>query len=722
MSNSNNMFWDEQHSSFPEFPSIRNELNTSTLKSMPIDNSVFNRSKPGSFFEGFVDFIPILWLIGAIMTEEPEDGPKGIELDEVKIKNKGGRTIFDYRKFSVENRDFQNFWSFRGSDFPGQAILNKTIAYIDTNKIFIDSSGTGFTKYTLLIPYLNDSNVSLNNPNLSYLNENAAIKLKLLDIDGLLIILNNLENPDKREKQQYVENIYKTLSHEFERGILTNPTILSELDSLSPSLLKYFKDETLYAIFFGLLKISLVQKNEQIILKLLNTFYLKKNFNATAFLYKLLTYEIDGDNAFQVLYDKMNDWGGLNNFSDLIIEFSKLWVLSKYSNPNLDIYKKYEPCTDLVYKQKIVLGFRSDEYSFDFDEGNNIIMTVNPDVESPNRLTNYIIGKVLEEKHKYHVLQPITITELEETENEDLKLVKNVSIPAFYLKAFDDKGAWENFEKSIWLAVDIISLFTGIGNLAKLRYLIQTEKVAYVVLKTVFGVIEVTSSVVSIGLSLAENSKNKELVNKIREYLFWAEICTLSADVLSSRILAKKASEAGEILDEYRKTIKNRKQLEEIDEFAEHLEDVKFKSIFTILEEDGYAVLRDTDNKVIARAWLGSGGEEFNLFIKTKNTQYEGQGRAIFKKLFEFIEKEYAEEGIKLIRGTWRSNDEIADNLNRFNDLIINGVDPKSAALQTFTGKMSKELGYDNVNILSTSVKNSDGTYKSVDVIFSKSK
>ncbi len=46
------------------------------------------------------------------------------------------------------------------------------------------------------------------------------------------------------------------------------------------------------------------------------------------------------------------------------------------------------------------------------------------------------------------------------------------------------------------------------------------------------------------------------------------------ADVLTSRILAKKAGEARDVLAEFRETVTNEKKLEEIDELAEHLDEV----------------------------------------------------------------------------------------------------------------------------------------------------
>jgi hypothetical protein len=541
------------------------EISNEYAKRSPFgENSIFASPKAGDFYEGYVKFIEILYRIGAPMPDKVQEGSDGIKLEEVFVEIKNDKSIFNYNKYAIENAEAINYWQYRGTDFSGQAILNKKIAYLDSDKIFIDINGNGFAKYTLHIVYENDSNVSLNNPNLSYLKTNSGIQIKFLDIDGLLVILSNLSTTTRKEKLVYLDQIYKTVAREIEDNIVREPAILSILDSLPPDLLKYFKNETLETIFFGLLTISLVQKNERIILNLIIAFYSKTDFNADSFLNKLLTKTIEDKSAFQVLYDNMNDWGGENNFSILVIELAKIWVLSKYSNSESKVYHNYEPTVPLSYYQNYILGFRNDNYTFEFQKNNDILVSQNIIVD----------GKNIGEKHNYHPFQPIAVVNLEETENEDLKLTENVAIPAFYLKAFDDKGVWENFEKGVWIALDLISLFSGIGNLAKLRYLIQTEKLAVVVIKTAIGIIQVASPVLSIGLSLVENSKNKVLVNKIRQYLFWVEICTLGADVLSAKILSKKANEAQIVLEEYRKTIKDRKQLDEIDEFAKHLEEV----------------------------------------------------------------------------------------------------------------------------------------------------
>lgn len=517
-------------------------------------NSMFAIQK-GEYFSGETDILSILRRIGAIIPEYDEDVEnKGIELEEVIIQVKPvSPRVFNYLEYSNENSNFINYWTHEKIDYSGQAILNKKIAYLDAEKIFLSINGSGITRYSLFIPYSNDSNVSVNNSN------NAAIIVKDLEIDGLTKILSFLENSNRGE---YLDKIYKYTAEEIERNYLSSPALLTILDNLTVAFLKHFKSKSLDIIFFGLLRMSLGEKNEAILLKTLQAIYSKPEFNPDVFLNKLITEKINSKTPFQILYDNMNDWGGENNFSKLIIELAKIWLLSSYSDRENKIYKNYEPIQDLVYDQKIILGFRDSDLVFEFKGNNEILIANNTFFENPI-------------KQHYHIFQPIKPINLSEKQNEDLSLAEGVPIPAFYLKAFDDKGVWENFEKAVWLILDVVSTFTGIGNLIKIRHLINAGKVSKLIyLRLAYGIIQVTAGTLSIGLSLIENSKNKDLIYKIRMYLFWVEICTLGADLLSTRILTKQASEARDALAEYRKTVTNNKKLKEIDEFEKHLDEI----------------------------------------------------------------------------------------------------------------------------------------------------
>ena len=169
----------------------------------------------------------------------------------------------------------------------------------------------------------------------------------------------------------------------------------------------------------------------------------------------------------------------------------------------------------------------------------------------------------------------------------------------------------------------------------------------------------------------------------------------------------------------YQKTLMDlRRASYDVKKVGEILEDlIKQIKVNKIIEEDGWAVIRGIENENVAKAWLDSDGE-FNISIVTKNTSLEKNGRKIFKNLFNFINNEYDE--IFKIRGTWRASKKNGDNLYSFNEFIKAGMTPENAAKRTFTGKMANELGFTNVKIEDTTIKNSDGIYISVDVIFLK--
>lgn len=542
------------------FKSFEEISNAKALQNPFGQNSMFYTELKGDFFEGFAPIIPILWKLGAPMPDKQEKADKGLKLPEIIIQaqNKIEQKIFNYTKYSEEGQEAKNYWEYQGNNFAGQAILNKKMGYIDPEKLFFDKDGAG---YNIYIPYKDDSKVSANNANIEYLKANAIIKLTQLDPDAFIIILSNLSNS---KRKNYVNNILKKIVKGIERILQDSENIQAILD-IPIDLLRLFQYKTIQKIFDELLKSEIIPwYREAILINILKVLPEKKDFNATAFLNNLAKPLDGGSNYFYKLYDHMNDWGGENNFSQLIIELTKIWTQSVYAKPDNEIFTKYDATTPIAYHQNYILGFRNDDFDFEF-EGTTLKLI-------HNELGIPIPGTVRFQRH--HIFQPLEVVNLDETEAENLKLSEGVMIPAFYLKAFDDKSAWENFEKAIWLAVDIISTFTGIGNLIKLRRLIQTEKTVYLIIKTTFGTIQVASGTISIGISLIENSKNKNLINKIREYLFWVEICTLGADILSTKILSKKAQEAQEALHAYRKTVKNEDELKQIDEFSEHLDEV----------------------------------------------------------------------------------------------------------------------------------------------------
>lgn len=94
------------------------------------------------------------------------------------------------------------------------------------------------------------------------------------------------------------------------------------------------------------------------------------------------------------------------------------------------------------------------------------------------------------------------------------------AIPVFYLKYVEDNGNYEDAWTAIGLAVDVVSTFSGVGNLTKLRHL----KLLVGSVETILGVIGLLKPLLQLTNLDEETRKN------IDNFIFWSEIVTLSVD------------------------------------------------------------------------------------------------------------------------------------------------------------------------------------------------
>lgn len=290
--------------------------------------------------------------------------------------------------------------------------------------------------------------------------------------------------------------------------------------------------------------------------------------NVNAFFYMLML-QNNGKSIFMQLYKKLNDYGlGDDNFTTLIQELYKFWVLSDFSNPdyykNRNTYKGGPEVLHLDYKTQKVLGFynQASDYNFKFVNDKSRLKLKITKTESYYKKNMYSRRPSKKTETKtigyFDLFHPITLISI--PDEGELKVPTNV-IPAFYLKAMHDKLRWNNIEKSVWLGVDVVTTFTGIGNLAKLRHLRHLTKLRNIKsaatllrIKTAVSIIEVSSGTLNILLTLADSKS--EFAQKLQQYLFWLEIASLGTDVVVEKLLRKSTKEAldvadktGEILD-----------------------------------------------------------------------------------------------------------------------------------------------------------------------------
>lgn len=134
----------------------------------------------------------------------------------------------------------------------------------------------------------------------------------------------------------------------------------------------------------------------------------------------------------------------------------------------------------------------------------------------------------------------------------------------------------------------------------------------------------------------------------------------------------------------------------------------------SVVEEDGFAVVRDAAGREVGRGSInGDGG--LSLTIMTKGTGLEKRGGEVMSEIFKYVNSNYDE--ITSINAIWREG-ALGDNLSTFNKLV-GELGESEAARRTFTGKMAGRLGFKNAKV-TNKVMNADGSYQGVDVKFTK--
>jgi len=299
---------------------------------------------------------------------------------------------------------------------------------------------------------------------------------------------------------------------------------------------------------------------EKIILRIIKEIYKRPSPYREFFLNELFKIE-NGTTLFESLYSKIDDYGGHNNFTELMIILYKMWRVSDIMVINDE--KTYNGPEVIPYESKKVLGFYNTNLKIVFEDSK---VKITKNVLVPSEDGKGKQGMTTEEKTIgiYDLSQTVFIPSV----NQDGEIaLPDTQIPAFYLKAFDDKNIWANFDKTAWVALDVVTTFSGIGNLAKLRHLKTLHKAAKPILLA-SGVIQIASGVLGTMLNFVNDCSEGSFCEKLRKYLFWVDVATFSVDALTNKMLAKTAREA---LDDMPEPVKR-----DYPEIEAHLDEVGY--------------------------------------------------------------------------------------------------------------------------------------------------
>lgn len=441
--------------------------------------------------------------------------------------------------------------------------------------------------------------------------EESAITLKFLSSGGLLSFLTetlfsqgfSMEEDAGKDpvrnffRNQFIEQIIDKTEEDFlSRGKNVYSSVMETIFFLPEEIVAKFSDR----FFWLLLELMMNRDNfqntknlaeENIFVKIIRTILQKENQEIKLMTWFLETIK-DGDKnitKFEFIYNRIN--------GDNFIEFTKLvnqaWKKSRFLIP--DNEKNIEFLTTdgefaLPYSSEKTLGFyfSNIELSFQTDKQRGRLLKVICDTGrtevqmSPGNDTDILVPtpvRIIEE-YWYHPFYPIYLKDISSQET-NLKL--DSVIPAFMLKANEDKQFWNNVITTAEYALDIITTISGVGNIAKFRYLAKfaskASKLPFVskIGRTVIaarkavaitaGVIEITSGVVNTLLKLT-GVKDTNWGRALSEYLFWLELLSLSGELTLAihNGLRKSAKEILEHEDDIRKTAKNIDEAKEIDE------------------------------------------------------------------------------------------------------------------------------------------------------------
>ena len=148
------------------------------------------------------------------------------------------------------------------------------------------------------------------------------------------------------------------------------------------------------------------------------------------------------------------------------------------------------------------------------------------------------------------------------------------------LKANQEKQFWSNVVTAGEYAIDIVTTFSGVGNVLKFRHLNKlrllgevSQTITYV--KLAVGVSEITTGSLNLALKLSD-LKDTPFGKELSNYLFIIELLSLGGEIAAALkgALAKSADDLLKHEDALRKSAKNADEVKQVDELIEHLREV----------------------------------------------------------------------------------------------------------------------------------------------------
>ncbi len=413
----------------------------------------------------------------------------------------------------------------------------------------------------------------------SIINE-RAVKLKFNFYGAFLEYLNQtifyfldnvsyFESPNRKLfLDDYLDIVYSLLKNAKGEDILKvlYYVPIGMFEKINPKFIWAVLDETLKGFVT-----NAGTNTEDIVLHILKG--LSKTTTPDVFMKELLHSKNTKDTRFSLLFDKLNG----DHFKTFVELVHKIWFESNYTKPDNELYKDLESPFVVNYEAKKEATFFYSNMNISWVNAN--LLKYEPDTSWWDEIVtvlNPALGEVVkqftetEKSFYYHPFQPIAINNFDKQQT-GIALTSPL-FPAFVLKAGEDVAFWENVTTATEYVIDIVTTFSGVGNIAKFRHLYtvsskasklrfigRAAKAVKTAARGAVGVIEISSGTVNALLKITD-LRDEEWAKELSEFLLILELCSLGADL--GEFLLKRARSSAKNALEYEDEI--RKQLDEV--------------------------------------------------------------------------------------------------------------------------------------------------------------
>lgn len=317
----------------------------------------------------------------------------------------------------------------------------------------------------------------------------------------------------------------------------------------------------------------------------------------------------------------------------------------------------------------------------------------------------------------YDIYQPVSLHSSNTQTKSALSTVKgndiavngnniNSLIPIFVLKFIDDAGDRSDAETVLGYVVDVVTTYTGLGSLTKLKHLRWAATGANTVelfsiqgLRLVVGGVEFTSGVLGLFANFVECDPNNSFCNGVKTFIMALQLASLTINATDSLATFAMRRSAGRVIEE----AGGANEAEIVQNINDRLIALNTKADPAVVESAANSIYKSGKDVYL---FSGIPVKLIELFIKKILNRIKLENRRFFWKADDltigissinyprFSFKKYVEDGFDLINGREvKKFKNTGDDLHTISDLTEMAEYGKSLGLgEVGTGGISTSV------------------------------